>query len=137
MLKSKEEKTKITSERLDLEEFNLLKRKLRNKISSPKKDKDTIIDYKKINPTRYLVKVKTSKSFWLVFSESFHEGWKAYVRKKAKNREKKKRGVVVFWLLFLSFLSEGVAAVESDTYGCGNSDCDGCTVGHGSSSAST
>ena len=90
MLKSKEEEIEKTGERLNLEEFNLLKQKPREEISTYKKEGQiTDIEYRKINPTRYLVKVKTSKSFWLVFSESFHESWKAYVRKKVENRKKK------------------------------------------------
>ena len=46
-------------------------------------------EYKKINPSRYLIDVKTSESFWLVFSESFHEEWKAYIRKNAQGKKKK------------------------------------------------
>jgi hypothetical protein len=47
-----------------------------------KKETEPKIDFKKINPTRYLVMVKKArKPFWLVFSESFHEGWKGYIRK--------------------------------------------------------
>ena len=39
------------------------------------------IEFKKINPTRYIVDVKGANGpFTLVFSESFHEGWKGYVR---------------------------------------------------------
>jgi len=42
------------------------------------------IDFKKINPTRYLVDVKDANGpFTLVFSESFHDGWKAYIRRSA------------------------------------------------------
>jgi len=37
------------------------------------------LEFKKINPTKYRVFVhNTSESFPLVFSESFHNGWKAY-----------------------------------------------------------
>jgi len=37
------------------------------------------ITFKKINPTKYLVKVEGAKNpFWLVFSESFHKQWKLY-----------------------------------------------------------
>ena len=37
------------------------------------------ITFKKINPTKYLVKVEGAKSpFWLVFSESFHKQWRLY-----------------------------------------------------------
>ena len=92
ILKSKEEEIERTNKRLNLEEFNVLKQKPKEEISTYKKeDQKTFLEYRKINPTRYLVKVKTSKSFWLVFSESFHEGWKAYVRKKAEDRKKKEK----------------------------------------------
>jgi hypothetical protein len=38
-------------------------------------------EFKKINPTRYLVSVREARdSFWLVFSESYNEGWRAYIR---------------------------------------------------------
>jgi len=89
MLKSKEKKTKITSERLDLEEFDFLKQKPIQKIISHNEDQKTFVEYKRVNTSRYLINVKRSKSFWLVFSESFHEGWKAYVRKKTEDGEKK------------------------------------------------
>ena len=37
------------------------------------------IIFKKINPTKYLVKVDGAKEpFWLVFSESFHKQWRIY-----------------------------------------------------------
>jgi hypothetical protein len=39
------------------------------------------ITFNKINPTRYIVDVNAEESFWLVFSESFSTGWKAYVRR--------------------------------------------------------
>ena len=48
---------------------------------------EAVIQFEKINPTRYLVDVKAKDSFWLVFSESFHEGWRAYIRQKAKEKE--------------------------------------------------
>jgi len=51
---------------------------------------EAVIQFEKINPTRYLVDVKTRDSFWLVFSESFHEGWRAYIREKSEVRSQKK-----------------------------------------------
>lgn len=40
-------------------------------------------NFRKINPTRYIVDVKGAKgSFVLVFNESYHGGWKAYIRNK-------------------------------------------------------
>jgi hypothetical protein len=47
------------------------------------------IHFKKINPTRYIVDVKDAKGpFTLVFSESFHEGWKAYIRQDQSSKLK-------------------------------------------------
>lgn len=45
------------------------------------------IQFKKINPTRYVVDVKGANGpFTLVFSESFHERWKAYIRHRSEVR---------------------------------------------------
>ena len=44
-------------------------------------DSGAKIEFRKINPTRYTVYAEAEKSFWLVFSESFHKDWKAYIRK--------------------------------------------------------
>lgn len=50
--------------------------------------KGAIINFRKVNPTRYVVSASADKPFWLVFSESFHEGWKAYTRQSGmKNKE--------------------------------------------------
>jgi len=50
-------------------------------ISSKERQEQPRIEFKKINPTRYVVDVKGAKGpFTLVFSESFHEGWKGYIR---------------------------------------------------------
>lgn len=39
-----------------------------------------LLEFKKINPTKYRVVVHEAKGeFPLIFSESFHEGWKAYI----------------------------------------------------------
>ena len=52
-------------------------------------DKPPGIKFKKINPTRYVVDVNDAKnSFPLVFSESFHEGWKAYIRQSVPGSQK-------------------------------------------------
>jgi hypothetical protein len=37
------------------------------------------ITFKKVNPTKYTVQVNSSNSFFLVFSESYHKDWVAYV----------------------------------------------------------
>jgi hypothetical protein len=37
------------------------------------------INYTKINPTKYEVKVKTDKPFFLIFSDSYHPLWRAYI----------------------------------------------------------
>lgn len=50
-----------------------------------------IIEFKRVNPTEYRVIVHQAKgSFPLVFSESFHQGWKVYLTKsEIKNQESK------------------------------------------------
>ena len=43
------------------------------------------VDFKRINPTKYEVKIKgASRSFWLVFSESFHKQWRIYNKGEVK-----------------------------------------------------
>jgi len=37
------------------------------------------ITFQKINPTKYIVNVNASKPFFLVFSESYHKDWVAYI----------------------------------------------------------
>ena len=38
------------------------------------------IEFTKINPTKYVIKVKEAKfPFWLIFLESFHPGWRVYL----------------------------------------------------------
>lgn len=44
-------------------------------------DKNIKIDFLKINPVKYLAKVEAQSPFWLIFSESYHPGWKAYIKK--------------------------------------------------------
>jgi len=46
----------------------------------PGADEGPKVNFRKVNPTRYVVDVKAREPFWLVFSESFHEGWKAYIK---------------------------------------------------------
>lgn len=56
------------------------------------------LEFKKINPTKYRVRLHGAQgTFPLVFSESFHDGWKAYVNQNAtvknqKNNLKAKSG---------------------------------------------
>jgi hypothetical protein len=46
----------------------------------------TNIYFKKINPTKYKIKINNStKPFFLVFSESYHPSWKAYISTGTKN----------------------------------------------------
>jgi len=43
------------------------------------------INFEQINPTKYIVKInKASAPFWLVFSQTFHPYWKAYIRQNSK-----------------------------------------------------
>jgi hypothetical protein len=46
-----------------------------------------MIEFKKINPTKYRIRVHSaSDSFPLVFSESFHDGWKLYLIKSTETK---------------------------------------------------
>jgi hypothetical protein len=65
-----------------------IKPEIKSQKSEVRSEKPPKIGFKKINPTRYIVDVRRAKGpFALVFSESFHEGWKAYVRPLAVNHE--------------------------------------------------
>jgi len=48
--------------------------------SGESQEKELQIEFEKINSARYRVQVKARKSFWLIFRENFHPGWKAYMR---------------------------------------------------------
>ncbi len=59
-------------------------------------NKSPEITFKRINPTKYLVKVEgAAEPFWLVFSESFHEQWKLYEGKRIKEKGKSLFGEIV------------------------------------------
>jgi hypothetical protein len=46
------------------------------------KRNEPIIEYKKINPTKYRIRIhQASGEFPVVFSETYHDGWKAYITK--------------------------------------------------------
>jgi hypothetical protein len=62
---------------------------LRSKMTKPDKILATPkITFLKINATKYLVKVEGAKEpYTLVFSESYHQGWKAYLSKNQKDYE--------------------------------------------------
>lgn len=45
------------------------------------------IIFKKINPTKYQVKINATRPFFLVFSENYHSQWKAYVEDKSMKFE--------------------------------------------------
>ena len=71
--------------------------------------KGTQVEFSKINPTRYRVQVKTRKPFWLVFSESFHPGWKAYIRKSPRTSGQR---IDFEWSAVLSALRDWGKRVE-------------------------
>ncbi|MFA5128305.1 MAG: hypothetical protein WC457_04945 [Patescibacteria group bacterium] len=55
---------------------------LREPIQAPK------LEYRQISPTKYIVNVHgASESFPLIFSESFHQGWKIYVQPNLAEKE--------------------------------------------------
>ena len=64
-------------------------------------EKEVQVEFQKIDSARYRVQVKARKSFWLIFSESFHPGWKAYMRESSGARSRRIR---FEWLAVLSAL---------------------------------
>ena len=58
-------------------------------------DSKPIILYQRINPAKYYIEVENvTQPFWLVFSESYHQGWSAYINYediKCKNVETSSR----------------------------------------------
>lgn len=52
-----------------------------DKYSENKQVQEPIIKFNRINPTRYNVDITAKDPFWLVFDESYNDGWKAYVIK--------------------------------------------------------
>ncbi|MCX5998800.1 MAG: hypothetical protein NTU41_04215, partial [Chloroflexi bacterium] len=47
--------------------------------STSTSDQTVQVTFEKINPTKYLVHVQATQPFFLVFSDSYNSGWKAYV----------------------------------------------------------
>jgi hypothetical protein len=62
-----------------------------------RKNERVEVNYRRINPTRYLITATADGPFWLVFSESYHPQWRAYLRQNApmKGRE---RFALLSWL---------------------------------------
>jgi hypothetical protein len=59
------------------------------KSQSPTGANTPVLEFKKINPTKYRVRVHgASGVFPLVFSESFHDGWKAYLNQNVNLKNK-------------------------------------------------
>jgi len=69
--------------------------------SGESQEKELQIEFQKINSARYRVQVKARKSFWLIFRESFHPGWKAYMRHSSRV---KSQGINFEWSAVLSGL---------------------------------
>ncbi|WP_176229675.1 hypothetical protein [Candidatus Hakubella thermalkaliphila] len=85
-----------------------------NKPYVPQEPKATV-DFRKINPTRYEVSVDAQEPFWLVFSESYHEGWKAYLvdtSGKGQIANKAEDRPWYEWSALLTWLFEGRRRIE-------------------------
>lgn len=53
------------------------------------------ITYTKINPNRYTVKIeKATGPYFLVFSENFNEGWRAYIDKEQTNNKQQSEKII-------------------------------------------
>lgn len=58
------------------------------------KSSNLSLEFKEINPTKYRIKIhRASGTFPLIFSESFHEGWKTYLAKPSQKVRSKKKEV--------------------------------------------
>lgn len=65
--------------------------KMTTKKDGLKIEENPRLTFSKINPTKYKVKVENaSRPYFLVFSESFHDGWRAYVTDTNINDSKNK-----------------------------------------------
>jgi len=51
------------------------------KIPADNKKTAPVIKYKRLSFSKYQIDIDSSEGFWLVFSESFNKGWRAYLRK--------------------------------------------------------
>jgi hypothetical protein len=58
------------------------------------------IEFHRINPTRYNIDVNSQEDFWLVFSESFHPDWKAYIieNRSAENKTWYEWSALLTWI---------------------------------------
>lgn len=77
--------------------------------SGESQEKELQIEFQKINSARYGVQVKARKSFWLIFRESFHPGWKAYMR---HSSGVKSQGINFEWSAVLSGLQDWGKKIE-------------------------
>ena len=67
---------------------------------SDNNNKLPILEFKKINQTKYRIRVhKAREEFSLIFSESFHEGWKAYITKVKSSKFKVQSNLSAYKIL--------------------------------------
>jgi len=65
----------LLSDQLEPQQISALQT---SNLTSSNSTDNVSVTYEKINPTNYVVHVNASKSFYLVFSESYHKDWLAY-----------------------------------------------------------
>jgi hypothetical protein len=78
---------------------------LANKPYEPK-EPTAEVSFHKVNPTRYNVDVNAWDKFWLVFSESFHPGWKAYIVENPNDQSPNPNRPWYEWSALLTWLKE-------------------------------
>jgi hypothetical protein len=78
---------------------------LANKPYEPK-EPTAEVSFHKVNPTRYNVDVNAWDDFWLVFSESFHPGWKAYIVENPNDQIPNPNRPWYEWSALLTWLKE-------------------------------
>ena len=62
-----------------IDNIQLTKQKYNTVVDVAAEAKPAIITFQKLNPTKYIVHVSASEPFFLIFSESYHRDWVAYI----------------------------------------------------------
>lgn len=75
------------------------------------------ISFTRINPTKYYVSIRDAKtSFPLIFSESFHEGWKVFLNEKSSKKDQSIEGVTTYFDGDIQEKPYQTTFINSDTF---------------------
>jgi len=89
---------------------NLILKSIKNK-NSDFEAQVPMITFLKINPTKYRIKVEGAKEpYTLIFSESFHKGWKAYIN---QNQSSKTKNQNYYWEEIINYFDGDIKEITS------------------------